>query len=112
MILVAYMEPSTQPSQDPYRRPRLNHPGPVEPEDNVKPTGDHYVIEKLLEKRTSQGRTQYLVQWLGYGPEHDVWYDITNLNSAMDLINKYNWDHEAKTSTRPKGNRQAQLAQC
>ena len=44
----------------------------MEPKDKVEPIGDHYVVKKLFGKRTSQGQTQYLVRWLGYGPEHDV----------------------------------------
>ena len=84
----------------------------MEPEDNVEPNGDHYVVEKLLGRRTSQCRTQYLVRWLSYGPEHDVWYDFTNLNLAKDLVDKYNRDHEARNLTRPKGSRQARPAQC
>ena len=83
----------------------------MEPEDNVKLTGDHYVVKKLLGKKTSQGQTQYLVRWLGYGPGHNVWYDITNLDLAKDLVDKYNWDHEAGTFTWPRKSRWAQPAQ-
>ena len=93
---------SHKPPKVLYRRPRLDHPGPMEPENNVEPTRDHYMVEKLLGKRTSQGRTQYLVRWLCYSPEHNVWYVITNLDLAKDLVNKYNWDHEAGTFTQPK----------
>ena len=112
MISVAHLKPATNPANDLYRRPRLDHLGPVEPEDGVEPIRHHYVVEKLPGKRTSQGQTQYLVRWLGYGPEYDVWYDITNLDSAKGLIDKYNWDHEAKTFTRPKESRQARPVQC
>ena len=34
----------------------------MELEDNVEPTGDHYVVEKLLSRSTSQGRAQYLIR--------------------------------------------------
>ena len=68
----------------------MNHQGLVKPEEEVEPIGNYYLIEKLLSKWTSQERTQYLVRWFGYGPEHDVWYDITNLDSAGDLVDKYN----------------------
>ena len=111
MILVAHLKPAANLADDLYRRPRLDHQGLVKPEDNVKPTKGHYVIKKLLGKRTSQGQTQYLVRWLSYGPKHDVWYDITNLDLAKDLIDKYNWDYEAGTSTRSKGSCCTQLAQ-
>ena len=90
MISITYLEPATNLADNPYRRPRLDHPGPLESEKKVESTRDHYVIDQLIGKRTSQGRTQYLVKWLGYGPEHDVWYDITNLDPAKVLVNKYN----------------------
>ena len=88
MISVAHLEPATNPADDPYQGLILNHLRPIKPEDNVEPTGNHYVIKKLLGKMTSQGQTQYLVR--DYGPEHDIWYDITNLNLAIDLVKKYN----------------------
>ena len=93
VISTAHLEPATNPVADPYQRPRLDHPGPVETKDNVEPTEDHYVVEKLLRKRISRGQTQYLVQWLGYGPEHDVWYDTRDLGSAAELIAEYERDH-------------------
>ena len=60
---------------------------------------NHYVVEQLLSKRTSQGRTQYLVRWLGYGLRHDVWYEFINLDLAKDFVDKYHRDYEAGTST-------------
>ena len=111
VILITDLELATNPANDLYWRPRLDHLGPMEPENNVEPTGDNYVIKKLLGKMTSQGRTHYLVRWLGYCPEHDVWYDIINLDSAKDLVDKYNQDHEARTFTQPRGSCWAQLAQ-
>ena len=62
VILIAHLEPATNPANNLYQRPRLNHPGVVEPEDKVEATGDHYMVEKLLGKKTSQGQTQYLVR--------------------------------------------------
>ena len=88
VILIAHLEPGTNPADYLYQRPRLDHLGPVKPEEKVECTRDYYVIDKLLSKRTSQGRTQYLVRWLDHGLENDIWYDITNLDSAKDLVDK------------------------
>ena len=68
----AYLEPDTNPADNLYRRPRLDYPGSAKPKVKVKRTKDHYGVEKLLVKKTSQGQTQYLVRWLGYSPEHNV----------------------------------------
>ena len=64
-----------------YQRPRIDYPGPVKPEDNVKNTKDHYIIENLPGKRVIQRWTQYPVQWLGYGPEHNVCHPMIYLNT-------------------------------
>ena len=61
VILIAHLEPAMNPADDPYQRPRLDHPGPVEPEEEMKFTGDHYIIKKLLGKQVTQGQIQYLI---------------------------------------------------
>ena len=52
-----------------------------------------YEIERLLNKRVlKKGRglsTQYLVRWLGYGPEFDEWYNIKDLTSVQELVDEY-----------------------
>ena len=45
-----------------------------------------YEIERLLRKRrVRRGRghsTEFLVRWVGYGPEHDAWYNVKDLGGA------------------------------
>lgn len=54
---------------------------------------DSYEIEKLLDKReVRRGRgvsTEYLVRWAGYGPEHDAWYNVKDLEDSKDLVDDY-----------------------
>ena len=57
MIQITHLEPAINPANDPYRRPRLDCPRPVEPEETVESTRDYYMIDKLLCKETSQGQT-------------------------------------------------------
>lgn len=46
-------------------------------EEDISDEDQEYRVEKLLRKRRiRRGRgwsTQYLIRWLGYGPEHDTW---------------------------------------
>ena len=70
----------------------MDHPGPVEPEQDVKNIENHY-IKKLLGKQVTQGQTQYLMQWLEYGLEHNVWYDIQDLKAAARLLSDYKQSH-------------------
>ena len=39
---------------------------------------------------------KYLVRWLGYGPEYDMWYSIENLQNAQELIEEYEQLHNAR----------------
>ena len=34
---------------------------------------EHFELEALLKHRSRGNSRQYLVRWLGYGPEHDDW---------------------------------------
>jgi chromodomain-containing protein len=37
--------------------------------------------------------TEYLVRWLGWGPEYDAWYPTGKLDNARDLIRDYELLH-------------------
>ena len=87
VISVAHLEPATDPEADPYRRRRL--PAPAVVVDGY----EEFEIEKLLQKRRiRRGRgwsTQYLVRWLGYGPEYDEWMPDYRLSNASELISDF-----------------------
>ena len=90
---LAQLEPAP-PGPDPFHRPMPEHP------DSVFVEGDtaewkSYVVERLLNKRvrrTGRGHgeiVEYLVQWRGYGPEFDTWYNVKALDNCMDLVHEY-----------------------
>ena len=88
VISVAHLEPATDPAEDPYRRRRLPAPAVVIEGE------EEYEIEKLLRKRsTRRGQgwsTQYLVRWLGYGPEADTWeLERELLRHAKEIVEEY-----------------------
>ena len=91
VFTVAQLEPLPD-AQDPFNRPRPQHPPSVFVEgdtDNWK----SYYVERLLNKRVIKrgGRTvtQYLVRWEGYGPQHDDWRSVAELPNATALIEDY-----------------------
>ena len=45
-----------------------NLPEPIQVEGE-----EHFEVEALLQHRSRGKSWQYLVRWLGYGPEHDEW---------------------------------------
>lgn len=71
VISIAHLEPATDPARDPYKRRRPPPPAVVVDGE------EEYQVERLVRKRRiRRGRgwsTQYLIRWLGYGPEHDTW---------------------------------------
>ena len=87
VISVAHLEPATVPADDPWLRRRPTPP-PVMVDGQ-----EEWVIEKLLERRRiRRGRgfaTQYLVRWMGFGPEHDTWYNLRDLDNARELVDDF-----------------------
>ena len=41
-------------------------------------------------------KRQYLIRWLGHGPEHDVWYDAENLGGCKGLVEQFEKSVESK----------------
>ena len=81
-------------------------------EENIEDTGNQYVIKKLLNKQVTQGWTKYLVQWLGYSPEHNDWYNTRDLGAATRLISDYKQSRPMVSSnTQFRTTVQARLAQ-
>lgn len=67
---------------------KLPKPGPIITVDGQ----DKYFIEKILDKQRHGHGHQYLVHWLGYGPEGDLWLPCSELleMEALELWDKRN----------------------
>ena len=92
VFLVAQLELAPKPSNDPFRRPHPHYPPSVFVDgdtDNLK----SFEIDHLLNKRTikrGKGLTvEYLICWTGYGPEWGRWYNVKNLDNAVELVREY-----------------------
>lgn len=84
---VSVLQPWRVDSEFPAHQPVLSRPPPVDPEEN------RFVVDRLLDKRTSRRRVEYLVRWFGYGPEDDTWEPARNIDS--DLIADFEARHPA-----------------
>ena len=63
---------------------------PSKPPPIILDTGDEeYEVEAILDKKISRRQVQYLVKWLGYGPEHNQWLPLKDLTNSMDLIRDF-----------------------
>jgi hypothetical protein len=60
----------------------LAQPGPIMTADGL----EEYLIDKIIDSRRRGRGWQFLVRWVGYGPEHDRWLPGSALDecAAMD----------------------------
>ena len=90
VFTVAMLEPA--PFPDPFDRPRPDHPGSVFVEGDTD-ENQSYRVERLMNRRViRRGRgysVEYLVRWVGYGPEYDTWYNIKDLDESSELVKEY-----------------------
>ena len=75
----------------PYHDPSARFPGRVvEPQPPVVVDGaDEYEVEEVLGHRDVRRRREYLVKWVGYPSLHNTWLPLSNLENAMDAVEKY-----------------------
>ena len=74
---------------------------------------DEYEVDRILEHRDRHLRkrglkTEYLIRWLGYGPEHNCWEPEANLQGCPKSVQQYWKSLEEKQATHAKvswGNR-------
>lgn len=90
VISIAHLEPLPA-GLDPYHRERNTPKAPVVTDDQLE--DDEYYAERLLDKRIVRGRVQFLVKWLHYGHEHNVWYSRDDLDDAQDKIDQFEKHH-------------------
>ena len=54
---------------------------------------DVYEVERLVDVRSRKKRTQYLVRWVGWAPEHDSWEDEASIHTP-ELIVRFNCERK------------------
>lgn len=52
-------------------------------------TNKVYVVKKILDHRIVNGKSQYLIQWLGYDFSYDTWEPVELLSHAGLAIHQY-----------------------
>ena len=55
--------------------------------------GDFYNIEKILDRRKTNGKIEYKIKWEGYPMSQSTWEPMKNLESAKELVEEYDRTH-------------------
>ncbi|KAM7222641.1 hypothetical protein V8F06_002135 [Rhypophila decipiens] len=105
VVSVAHLSP-TPGGNDPFGR-EVVLPGPVQDEQGSgEEGGELYELERVVDhKENKNGLFKYLVKWLGYGNEHNVWRTEWQLRNAKDLIEDY-WKRHNKRNAEPETTRE------
>jgi len=80
------------------------HRSPLGDESDEEETKEEYVVEDILDKKSTPDGPLYLVKWVGYGPEDNTWEPEENLVGCLDLLEKFNRSYEKPTSSSSKVN--------
>jgi len=64
---------------------RLAQPGPIITDQGLK----EFFMDKIIDSHQHGRGWQFLVHWLGYGPEHDLWIASSELNNCEALDQWY-----------------------
>ena len=67
-------------------------------------TESTWLVEDLINKRTENGKVQYLVKWKGYPVDEATWENVENLiaDGFTDYIERYEEEHKPVVNQRRK----------
>ena len=70
-----------------------SRPVPPRPEPDIVDGSPEWEVERILDRKGSRSRRQYLVHWKGYPDDQNSWEPLRNLRNAMDLVGEYDQSH-------------------
>jgi hypothetical protein len=84
---------------------------PPPPPDEIE--GElEYEVEEVLDSKVVRGRLQYLVDWVGYGPEERTWESAGAVENAQEKVAAFHRaypDRPSPTNLRAPASRRRQV---
>lgn len=62
---------------------------------------EEYIVETILDKRSSNNKVEYFLKWKGYGDEYNSWEPKENLD-CDELIRVFEYKYKQNNKNRPK----------
>jgi hypothetical protein len=79
----------------PYKETPQYGPNKSRPPPDLINNEEEYEVDHIVRhKRTSAGRTLFLIRWKGYGPDEDTWEPASNLKGARETMDEYKRLHK------------------
>jgi hypothetical protein len=54
---------------------------------------EEFEVEEILDSRVVRRKLQYLVKWVGYGPEDNSWEPADNVANAQEEVEAFHQRH-------------------
>ena len=80
-------KPKPKPKSKPKPKPKPKSKPKPQPKKPVEAPEE--IVEKIIDHRTSNGKTKYKVRWQGFGSNDDTWEPEENLKNAKEAIKDY-----------------------
>ena len=71
-------------------------PAPQHLEVEGEADGAEFEVEKILDKRISRNKVEYLVKWRHFGTESNTWEPLKNLKNAREVVDEFGQRRAAK----------------
>ena len=78
----------------PYRSNETHGPSFTHPPPDLVEGEEEFEVEAIIKHRRTQGRTQYLVKWVGYPTADNTWEYKSNLTNAKQTLETFKTCHQ------------------